>query len=86
MQFSKIPTGTIVHNVEIKPEKGAQIARSAGSFAQILEKDSEYVNYDLDLVKLEKFMSLVEQQLGQFQTLIIKMKSMVKLVEWFGKV
>ena len=47
LQLSKIPTGTIVHNVEIKPGKGGQIARSAGSFVQILGKDSEYVQLRL---------------------------------------
>ena len=31
MPLSAIPVGTIIHNVELKPEKGAQIARSAGS-------------------------------------------------------
>jgi len=36
LSISKIPTGTIIHNVEIKPGKGGQIARSAGSFVQIL--------------------------------------------------
>ena len=35
-----IPVGTIVHNVEMKPGKGGQLARSAGSYAQLVGKDS----------------------------------------------
>jgi large subunit ribosomal protein L2 len=38
-----IPIGTIVHNIEIKIGKGGQIARSAGSYAQIVGRDGEYV-------------------------------------------
>ncbi|WWO98834.1 MAG: 50S ribosomal protein L2 [Candidatus Dasytiphilus stammeri] len=38
-----IPVGTIVHNIEIKPGKGGQIARSAGSSAQIITCEGQYV-------------------------------------------
>jgi large subunit ribosomal protein L2 len=37
-----IPVGTLVHNVEMKPGKGAQLARSAGSFAQLVAKEGDY--------------------------------------------
>jgi len=37
-----IPIGTIIYNIELKPGKGGQIARSAGSQAQILSKDEKY--------------------------------------------
>ena len=43
MPLANIPVGTIVHNVELKPGKGGQIARSAGSYAQIVGRDGEYV-------------------------------------------
>lgn len=42
-----IPIGTIIHNIELKPGKGAQLVRSAGSYAQLVGKDG-----DLALVKL----------------------------------
>lgn len=42
-----IPIGTIIHNIEIIPGKGAQIARSAGSYAQILSKDEKYAQIKL---------------------------------------
>jgi large subunit ribosomal protein L2 len=43
MPVGNIPVGTIVHNIEIKIGKGGQIARSAGTYAQIVGRDGEYV-------------------------------------------
>src|SRR3954447_12658039 len=43
MPIGNIPVGTIVHNIEIKIGKGGQIARSAGSYAQIVGRDQDYV-------------------------------------------
>jgi large subunit ribosomal protein L2 len=40
MPLSQMPIGTIVHNVELKPGAGGQLARSAGSFAQLAGRDS----------------------------------------------
>jgi large subunit ribosomal protein L2 len=42
LPLSKIPVGTIVHNVENKPGKGGSIARSAGSFVQLLAREGKY--------------------------------------------
>lgn len=42
LPLSSIPVGTIIHNIEMKPGKGAQIARSAGNYAQLTGKDSGY--------------------------------------------
>jgi large subunit ribosomal protein L2 len=42
LPLAKIPVGTIVHNVEIKPGKGASMARSAGSFVQLVAREGEY--------------------------------------------
>jgi large subunit ribosomal protein L2 len=39
MPLSSMPVGTIVHNVELKPGKGGQMARSAGSYAQLVGRD-----------------------------------------------
>ena len=39
MPLSAMPVGTIVHNVELKPGKGGQIARSAGAYAQLVGRD-----------------------------------------------
>ena len=42
MLLSSVPVGTIVHNVELKPGKGGQLARSAGSYIQVIGKDLSY--------------------------------------------
>ena len=42
MPLSSIPVGTIVHNVELKPGKGGQIARSAGTYVQLVGRDQDY--------------------------------------------
>jgi large subunit ribosomal protein L2 len=47
MFLSDIPLGTIVHNIELKPGKGAAIARSAGTFAQLSARDGKYATIKL---------------------------------------
>ncbi len=42
MPLGKMPIGTIVHNIEMKPGKGGQIARSAGTYAQYVGRDQTY--------------------------------------------
>jgi len=43
LPLKNIPAGTIVHNIELKPKKGGQIARGAGTSAQIMAKEGKYV-------------------------------------------
>ena len=47
LPLKNIPVGTIVHNVEMKPLKGAQIARSAGTYVQIVGRDAGYAQVKL---------------------------------------
>jgi large subunit ribosomal protein L2 len=42
LPLSSIPTGTVVHNVELKPGRGGQLARSAGAGIQLVGKDEQY--------------------------------------------
>ena len=43
MKIKNIPVGTIIHNIELKPGKGGQLARSAGNSAQIMGREGKYV-------------------------------------------
>src|SRR5579864_961868 len=43
MPLGNMPVGTIIHNIEVKIGKGGQLARSAGTYAQLLGRDGEYV-------------------------------------------
>ena len=47
MLLKSIPVGTIIHNVEMKPLKGAQIARSAGCYVQLVGRDTGYAQIRL---------------------------------------
>ncbi len=42
MPLKYIPLGTFIHNVELKPGKGGQIARSAGNYSQLIAKEGDY--------------------------------------------
>ena len=47
MPMKNIPVGTIIHNVEMKPGKGGQISRSAGTYVQLIGKDQGYAQLRL---------------------------------------
>ena len=47
MPFAGMPIGTIVHNIEMKPGKGGQIARAAGTYAQFVGRDGGYAQLRL---------------------------------------
>ncbi|HZH26155.1 MAG TPA: 50S ribosomal protein L2 [Azospirillaceae bacterium] len=47
MPLRSIPVGTIVHNVELKPGKGGQMARAAGTYAQLVGRDQGYAQLKL---------------------------------------
>lgn len=42
LYLSEIPYGTIIHNIELRPGQGAKMARSAGSYAQLMSRDGKY--------------------------------------------
>ena len=48
MPLASVPVGTIVHNVELKPGKGGQIARAAGSYIQVVGRDQGYTTVRLN--------------------------------------
>ena len=47
MPMENIPLGTIIHNIEMKPERGGQIARAAGTYAQLIGKDAGFAQLRL---------------------------------------
>ncbi len=44
LPLGEIPLGTIIHNIELHPGKGGQMARSAGTYAQLLSREGKYAN------------------------------------------
>jgi large subunit ribosomal protein L2 len=47
LPLANIPTGTLVHNVELKPQKGGQLARAAGAAVQLMAKEGKYAHLKL---------------------------------------
>ena len=47
LELRHMPTDTLIHNIELKPGKGAQLCRSAGTYGQLIGKDSEYAQLKL---------------------------------------
>jgi large subunit ribosomal protein L2 len=56
MKLKNIPVGTILHNVELKPGKGGQMARSAGGYAQLMGKEEQYVMVRLPSGEMRKIL------------------------------
>ncbi|MGB4101677.1 MAG: 50S ribosomal protein L2 [Alphaproteobacteria bacterium] len=54
MPLKSIPVGTIIHNVEMKPGKGGQLARSAGTYVQLVGRDSGFAQIKLSSGELRK--------------------------------
>ena len=54
LPIANIPVGTIIHNVELKPGKGGQLARSAGNGAQLMAKEGDYAQVRLPSGEVRK--------------------------------
>lgn len=65
LPLSKIPLGTNIHNIEFLPGKGGQIARSAGSFAEILAKEGNYVTLKLPSAEIRLVNKFCWATIGQ---------------------
>ncbi len=65
LPLKSIPVGTMVHNVELRPGKGGQLARSAGAFAQLLGKEKDYVILRLPSGEIRKVHGNCKATVGQ---------------------
>ena len=54
LPLSLIPLGTTIHNVELKPRKGGQMARSAGAGVQVVAKEGDYVTLRLPSTEVRR--------------------------------
>ncbi len=62
--LSDIPLGTVVHNVELQPKKGAELARSAGSYAQLISKEGKFVIIKLPSGEIRKILAICRATIG----------------------
>lgn len=65
MPLKSIPTGLLIHNVELTPGRGGQLARSAGSFAQLLAKEGNYADVLLPSGEIRKIHVRCRATIGQ---------------------
>ncbi|ANZ22705.1 50S ribosomal protein L2 [Buchnera aphidicola (Diuraphis noxia)] len=65
LPIDKIPVGTLIHNVEMKPGKGGQIARSAGSYTQLVACDKAYATLRLRSGEMRKIPSNCRATIGE---------------------
>ncbi len=65
MPLSKIPLGTAIHNIEISPGKGGQIARSAGTSALLVAKEGVYASLRMPSSEIRKVLMNCRATIGQ---------------------
>jgi large subunit ribosomal protein L2 len=65
LPLRNVPVGSVIHCIEMKPGKGAQIARSAGTSAQLVARDGQYVTVRLRSGETRKILSECRATLGE---------------------
>jgi large subunit ribosomal protein L2 len=65
LSLKNIPVGTLVHNVELKPGRGAQLARSAGSYVQVLGREDKYAQIRMRSGEVRKVLLECKATIGQ---------------------
>jgi large subunit ribosomal protein L2 len=87
MALRQIPLGTMVHNVEMKPGKGGQLGRSAGSAIQLMAKEGEMALLKLPSGELRQVQSICRATIGQVGNLDHENVSVGKAgrSRWLGK-
>lgn len=65
LPIANIPVGTVIHNIELRPGKGGELARSAGASAQILGREGEYVMVRLSSGEQRKILGTCYATVGE---------------------
>ena len=65
LPIANIPVGTVIHNIELRPGKGGELARSAGASAQILGRENEYVMIRLSSGEQRKVLGTCYATVGE---------------------
>lgn len=86
LPLRNLPVGSMVHCVELKPGKGAQIARSAGSSVQLIARDGQYATLRLRSGEMRKVLSDCRATLGEVSNAEHNLRSIGKAgaMRWRG--
>lgn len=87
MPLKEIPLGTAVHNIELTPGKGGQIARSAGTSAQIMAKEGDYAFIRMPSSEVRKIRIVCRATIGQIGNVEHESKTIGKAgrMRWMGR-
>lgn len=87
LPLRSIPTGSIIHNVELRPGAGGQFIRAAGTFATVIAKDKEYSTLKLRSTEIRKFPLDCWATIGQLGNLerFTRFKGKAGVNRWLGK-
>jgi large subunit ribosomal protein L2 len=69
LPLDKIPLGTVIHNVELRPGEGAKLVRSAGSSAQLMAKEGSYAQVRMPSGEVRKILIVCRATIGQLGNL-----------------
>ncbi len=64
LPLAKIPLGTVIHNIELRPGQGAKIVRSAGTFAQIVSREEGYAIIKMPSGEVRKILATCKASIG----------------------
>lgn len=64
LYLSEIPMGSLIHNIELRPEQGAKMARSAGSYAQLVSREGKYVGIKMPSGEVRLILSTCLASIG----------------------
>jgi len=78
LPLNSIPVGTMVHCIEMRPKKGAQIARSAGASVQIVAREGEYVTLRLRSGEIRKILATCRACIGEVSNAEHNLRSLGK--------
>lgn len=87
LPLASMPLGTLVHAIELKPEKGAQMVRSAGTGAQIMARENGYVLLRLPSGELRRVLERCRATVGQVGNIEHENRSLGKAgrARWLGR-
>ena len=87
LPLSRIPTGTAVHNVELKPGKGGKMARSAGTSAQVMAKEGDYALLRMPSSEIRRVLVNCRATIGQLGNVEHETRSIGKAgrTRWKGR-
>lgn len=87
LPLKNIPLGTYIHNIELRPGKGGQIVRSAGTFAQLMAKEDRYALVKLPSSEVRMVLLVCKATIGQLGNLMHENLALGKAgrKRWLGR-